>query len=123
MRLLRATLVDCRFIYAAEDTELVAYITTQRELNPSNRVVVLFPSSLAISSDDFISTWNRDGAEAVEQFQTETHTQTETPTRSASESFQGTPGACPIDSQSPRKLIIIVVVSGEGGEVIHIAHV
>lgn len=52
----RVVLSARRFIYAAEDAELAAYITSeQTRRSPMCQAVVLFPSSRAISSDEFMA--------------------------------------------------------------------
>jgi inner membrane protein involved in colicin E2 resistance len=48
-----------RFIYAAQDVELVSYVAALHASNPDNQTVVLFPSKRAVSADDFMKKWTQ----------------------------------------------------------------
>lgn len=103
------TLSNVRFIYAAEDIELVDYITSLRVSNSSNQAVVLFPSSRAVSSDDFMTTWNEQTDPVYSQTNDEFHTSTLPGLKCSEENRNDAKINIPV---KPRKLAIIVVVSG-----------
>lgn len=94
-----------RFIYAAEDAELVSYISGQRELNSSSEVVVLFPSTRAVACDDFLSSREQVKAKGSDGLSM-------VPLNGAGDYKEECDGSnnCDNTSRSPRKLIIIVVV-------------
>ena len=53
------SLLIIRFIYAAQDVELVSYVAALHASNPDNQTVVLFPSKRAVSADDFMKKWTQ----------------------------------------------------------------